>query len=98
LSPLCEDFTKSGSGSYKSGFEERRETLKRHRDNPLAPIELPRAEILGAAQGKSCELSEVIKGLDNKARVTRRKSCCFRTFHITELGKLPEPPLTRKFL
>lgn len=39
----------------------------------------------------------MMEGLDNKARVTRRKSYCFRTFHITELGKLPEPVLTRKF-
>jgi len=42
----------------------------------------------------------VIEGLNNKAKVTMRKSYGFRTFRVTELapyhslGKLPEPPLT----
>jgi transposase len=45
----------------------------------------------------------VVEGLDNKAKLTMRKSCGFRTFHVLEmalyhsLGKLPEPGVTRKF-
>ena len=47
--------------------------------------------------------SGVIEGLNNKAKVTMRKSYGFRTFEITELalyhslGKLPEPKLTHRF-
>ena len=43
------------------------------------------------------------EGLNNKAKVTMRKSCGFRTFHFLELalyhslGKLPEPELTHEF-
>jgi hypothetical protein len=44
----------------------------------------------------------VVEGLNNKANVTMRKSCGFRTFRILELalyrslGKLPEPELTHE--
>ena len=47
--------------------------------------------------------SGVIEGLNNKAKVTMRKSYGFRTFRITEialyhaLGKLPEPKLAHEF-
>ena len=47
--------------------------------------------------------SGVIEGLNNKAKVTMRKSYGFRTFRITELalyhalGKLPEPKLAHSF-
>ena len=47
--------------------------------------------------------SGVIEGLNNKAKVTMRRSYGFRTFHILELalhhslGKLPEPELTHDF-
>jgi transposase len=47
--------------------------------------------------------SGVIEGLNNKAKVTMRKSYGFRTFRVTELalyhslGKLPEPELTHRF-
>jgi transposase len=47
--------------------------------------------------------SGVVEGLNNKAKVTMRKSYGFRTFRITELalyhtlGKLPEPELTHEF-
>ncbi len=47
--------------------------------------------------------SGVIEGLNNKAKVTMRKSYGFRTFRIAELalyhtlGKLPEPQLTHRF-
>ncbi|HKM61128.1 MAG TPA: ISL3 family transposase, partial [Acidisphaera sp.] len=42
-------------------------------------------------------------GLNNKAKLTMRKSYGFRTFHVTEialyhaLGKLPEPDIAHKF-
>jgi len=45
----------------------------------------------------------VVEGLNNKAKVTMRKSYGFRTFRITELalyhtlGRLPEPALTHEF-
>jgi transposase len=47
--------------------------------------------------------SGVVEGLNNKAKLTMRKSYGFRTFRITELalyhtlGKLPEPALTHEF-
>src|SRR6516164_2220696 len=47
--------------------------------------------------------SRVIEGLNNKAKVTMRRSYGFRTFRILELalyhslGKLPEPELTHDF-
>jgi len=47
--------------------------------------------------------SGVVEGLNNKVKVTMRKSYGFRTFRITELalyhvlGKLPEPELTHSF-
>lgn len=47
--------------------------------------------------------SGVVEGLNNKAKVTMRKSYGFRTFRITELalyhalGKLPEPQLSHRF-
>jgi transposase len=47
--------------------------------------------------------SGVVEGLNNKAKVTMRKSYGFRTYRILELalyhslGKLPEPPLTHRF-
>ena len=45
----------------------------------------------------------VVEGLNNKAKVTMRRSYGFRTFRILELafyhslGKLPEPELTHEF-
>jgi transposase len=47
--------------------------------------------------------SGVVEGLNNKAKVTMRKSYGFRTFRVLELalyhslGKLPEPELTHEF-
>jgi hypothetical protein len=47
--------------------------------------------------------SGIVEGLNNKAKVTMRKSYGFRTFRVLELalyhslGKLPEPELTHKF-
>jgi hypothetical protein len=45
----------------------------------------------------------VVEGLNNKAKVTMRKSYGFRTYCVLELalyhslGKLPEPELTHDF-
>ena len=47
--------------------------------------------------------SGVVEGLNNKAKVTMRKSYGFRTFRILELalyrslGRLPEPDLAHEF-
>lgn len=47
--------------------------------------------------------SGVVEGLNNKARVTIRKSYGFRTYRVLELalyhalGKLPEPETTNDF-
>lgn len=47
--------------------------------------------------------SGIVEGLNNKVKVTIRKSYGFRTFRVTEMalyhsvGKLPEPELTHRF-
>lgn len=67
-------------------------TLRRHREL-----------ILNYFRAKKQFSSGVIEGLNNKVKVTTRKSYGFRTFRITEialyhaLGKLPEPQLTHRF-
>jgi len=59
--------------------------------------------ILNYFKAKKRFSSGVVEGLNNKAKVTMRKSYGFRTFRITELalyhslGKLPEPKLTHEF-
>ena len=59
--------------------------------------------ILNYFKAKKQLSSGVVEGLNNKAKVTMRKSYGFRTFRITELalyhalGKLPEPELTHGF-
>ena len=59
--------------------------------------------ILNYFKAKKEFSSGVIEGLNNKAKVTTRRSYGFRTFRITELalyhalGKLPEPELTHSF-
>jgi transposase len=48
--------------------------------------------------------SGVVEGLNNKAKLTMRKSYGFRTFQVTEialyhaLGKLPEPDVAHRFI
>ena len=67
-------------------------TLRKHREL-----------LLNYFRARKAFSSGVIEGLNNKAKVTMRKSYGFRTFHITEialyhaLGKLPEPKLTHDF-
>jgi transposase len=59
--------------------------------------------ILNYFKAKKVLSSGIVEGLNNKAKVTMRKSYGFRTFRITELalyhslGKLPEPELTHRF-
>lgn len=59
--------------------------------------------ILNYFRAKKQFSSGVIEGLNNKVKVTMRKSYGFRTFKITEialyhvLGKLPEPELSHRF-
>jgi len=59
--------------------------------------------ILNYFRAKKQFSSGVVEGLNNKVKVTMRKSYGFRTFRITELalyhvlGKLPEPQLAHTF-
>jgi len=59
--------------------------------------------ILNYFRAKKQFSSGVVEGLNNKVKVTMRKSYGFRTFRITEialyhvLGKLPEPKLAHTF-
>ena len=59
--------------------------------------------ILNYFKAKKEFSSGVVEGLNNKAKVTSRRSYGFRTFRIQELslyhtlGKLPEPKLTHRF-
>jgi transposase len=62
-----------------------------------------RALLLNYFKAKKQFSSGVVEGLNNKAKVTMRKSYGFRTFPVLELalyhslGKLPEPELTHEF-
>ena len=59
--------------------------------------------ILNYFLAKKLISSGVVEGLNNKAKVTMRKSYGFRTFPVLELalchslGKLPEPEATHEF-
>lgn len=59
--------------------------------------------ILNYFKAKKVLSSGIVEGLNNKAKVTMRRSYGFRTFRVTELalyhtlGKLPEPELTHRF-
>jgi hypothetical protein len=52
---------------------------------------------------KNCSQAGVVEGLNNKAKVTMRKSYGFRTYRVLELalyhspGKLPDPESTHDF-
>ena len=62
-------------------------------------VQIP--QLMGRAQ--KLLSSGVVEGLNNKAKVTMRKSYGFRTFRCLELslyhslGKLPEPESTHDF-
>jgi transposase len=61
-----------------------------------------RALILNYFRARKQFSSGVVEGLNNKAKLTMRKSYSFRTFHVTEialyhtLGKLPEPDVAHR--
>ena len=67
-------------------------TLRRHREL-----------ILNYFRARKAFSSGIVEGLNNKAKVTMRKSYGFRTFHVMEialyhgLGKLPEPDVAQRF-
>jgi transposase len=83
-----------------------RETM-RSRIEPMkkiaAMLRTHRELLLNYFKAKKEFSSGVVEGLNNKAKLTMRKSYGFRTFRITELalyhalGKLPEPELTHEF-
>ena len=62
-----------------------------------------RALILNYFRARKAFSSGIVEGLNNKSKVTMRKSYGFRTFRITEialyhaLGKLPEPNVAHRF-
>ena len=62
-----------------------------------------RALILNYFRARKQLSSGVVEGLNNKAKLTMRKSHGFRTFHVTgialyhALGKLPEPNVAHRF-
>jgi transposase len=84
----------------------RRQTM-RSRIEPMKKIarmlRAHRELLLNYFKAKKEFSSGGVEGLNNKAKVTMRKSYGFRTFRITELalyhtlGKLPEPALTHEF-
>lgn len=67
-------------------------TIRKHKDL-----------ILNWFRAKKMFSSGIVEGLNNKVKLTVRKSYGFKTFKCTEvalyhaLGKLPEPPLTHEF-
>jgi hypothetical protein len=79
----------------------------RSRSEPMKKIartlRAHRALLLNYGKARKQFSSGVVEGLNNKAKVTMRRSYGFRTFHILELalyhslGKLPEPELTHEF-
>jgi transposase len=57
-----------------------------------------RALILNYFRARKQFSSGVVEGLNNKAKLTMRKSYGFRTFHVYHaLGKLPEPDVAHRF-
>ncbi len=62
-----------------------------------------RALILNYFRARKQFSSGVVEGLNNKAKLTMRKSYGFRTFHVTEtalyhaLGRLPVPDVAHRF-
>jgi transposase len=83
----------------RQGMRSRIEPLKKVARTLRARREL----LLDYFRARKESPSGVIEGLNNKARVTMRRSYGFRTFRVSELslnhslGKLPEPELTHGF-
>jgi transposase len=72
-------------------------------DDAQIPMRSHRELLLNYFRAKRRLSSGVVEGLNNKAKLTMRKSYGFRTFRITEialyhaLGKLPEPQVAHRF-
>ena len=102
---LAGDYT-SPAWAGKFLDEWRRQTI-RYRIKPMKKIARSlrqhRELILNYFRAQKLLSSGVIEGLNNKAKVTIRKSYGFRTFRVLELalyhslGKLPEPECTHEF-
>jgi transposase len=81
--------------------------VMRSRIQPMKKIAMTirshRELLLNYFRAKKRLSSGVVEGLNNKAKLTMRKSYGFRTFRITEialyhtLGKLPEPKVAHRF-
>ena len=84
-------FTKATVSSWRVALEIAR-SLRQHREL-----------ILNYFRAQKLISSGVVEGLNNKAKVTMRKSYGFRTYRVLELalyhslGKLPEPEATHDF-
>jgi transposase len=103
----------SNSGDYTSPawagkfLDEWCQQTMRSRSEPMKKIARSlrqhRKLILNYFRAQKLISSGVVEGLNNKAKVTMRKSYGFRTYRVLELalyhslGKLPEPELTRDF-
>jgi len=89
---FLDDWCKQAMRSRIEPMKKVAKTLRGHREL-----------ILNYFRAKKKLSSGVVEGLNNKAKLTMRKSYGFRTFHVTEtalyhtLGKLPEPPCTHRF-
>jgi Transposase len=78
-------------------LERRAASGRIQRDAPHRPL------LLNYFKARKRFSSGVVEGLNNKAKVTMRRSYGFRTFRVLELalyhslGRLPEPQLTHEF-
>ena len=97
-----------GSSTWAGKFLDQWTTqVMRSRIEPLKKVAKTlrnhRELILNYFRAKKQFSSGVVEGLNNKVKVTMRKSYGFRTFKATEialyhvLGKLPEPTMTHRF-
>jgi transposase len=92
------------AGKYLDGWCQQ---VMRSRIQPMKKIAMTmrshRELLLNYFRAKRRLSSGVVEGLNNKAKLTMRKSYGFRTFRITEialyhaLGKLPEPKVAHRF-
>ncbi len=74
-----------------------------HHSKRSPPLTLHREILLNYFRAKKAFSSGIVEGINNKVKLTFRKSYRFRTdkareialYHV--LGQLPEPPLTHRF-
>lgn len=89
---FIESWTSKVMRSKIEPLKKEAETIRKHKEL-----------ILNYFKAKKAMSSGIVEGLNNKAKVTMRKSYGFRTYKCIEialyhsLGKLPEPPLTHRF-